>query len=639
MIVLLLIGYYMAAYNPGLDPFRQRGSKTRCQYPNAADYTFLYVVRKLPGLRSLQYSELFRSSQLESALNKCVMTFADIQVFTGLAVMISSYVALSCGLQSYHWQLTVYLAWLASLTHLAALSFLRNHLANHPGLRIWRVTAMFIVLVFLTVAVGLAGYFTWDEDSPSEPSDFAVCYLGKKMNTESMAFESMIKSILLLAYGFFIRMAKMSRPFEGGLRRLAAGANAVSREFEDAANQDDESWDPLVLTDFLMSSFSYFACSSFAALFRVLGIHLDLLTSFLAEVYWLTLSALWVTRRYLRTRLLGPKEEDEWTFGQVLPVLLVVAPLAAILEHFLPFKASANGRRQRPSPIALAMLDQLDRDEAQESVRVDVDHQQVGSIACRGGFLLAAVAYIEVGVFFVADEMPGIIKPYEQILIFFYTKNLPLQVFWMQCTLWIPRLSRSSVTKRAVHGIVFSALMAITINDLIRSPTKKDDGVLISDFVDISASIIFANAICFCSFALPILPVRHDMVFRGPRRSWLALFFILLLLLLITSIAVGAPIAALRSPWELMGTLGACLCLELGWYFFELLMEKMGIASKLAIVLRCVLLFCIVFGLGVLWNWTSVAPITLVLVGAVIASGAIWIFVAIIASLFESRQA
>ncbi|KAI8661900.1 hypothetical protein NCS55_01061400 [Fusarium keratoplasticum] len=123
--------------------------------------------------------------------------FADIQIFTGFAVMISGYVALGCGLQSYHWQLTVYLVWLASLTHLAALSFLRNHFANNPSQLVWRVIAMFIMMMLLEVAIGLAGYFNWDK-GPSKASDFAACYFGDKIDTKSVAFESMLKALILL---------------------------------------------------------------------------------------------------------------------------------------------------------------------------------------------------------------------------------------------------------------------------------------------------------------------------------------------------------------------------------------------------------------------------------------------------------
>ncbi|RSL77982.1 hypothetical protein CEP51_008600 [Fusarium floridanum] len=476
MLVLLLIGYYLVAYNPELDPFRQPGKKTPCQHPNATDYIFLYAARKLPGLRNVQHSELLRSSRLESALNQCVMTFADIQIFTSLAVMISGYIALSCGLQSYHWQLMVYLVWLASLTHLAALSFLRNHLAHQPGPRIWRVTAMFFILVLLAVAVGLAGYFVWD-DGASKVSDFAICYFGKKMNTKSVAFESMIKTLILLAYGFFIRVAKMSKAFEGGFRRVAAQLSAKAMRLQHGDGVDDaQQWDPHGWLSSAPTMPRRMMRTFFIALCSLSSIHLNFLTSFLAEVYWLSLSALWVTRRYFKTRRLGPEEENEWTFGQVLPVLLVVAPLAAIFEHLLPFRSAANRRRQRPSQIALEIVDQLERDEAQDDVQVDLNQQHINSPAYRGTSFLTAVAYIEAGIFFIVDQSPGIRQPAIRLGASFFILNPLLQLLWIHSVLWISCTDWSCLVKKTVRWATFTAFMAITVNEFILAPLKGSRG-------------------------------------------------------------------------------------------------------------------------------------------------------------------
>ncbi|KAI8715813.1 hypothetical protein NCS52_01089700 [Fusarium sp. LHS14.1] len=436
IIVLLLIGYYLVVYNPELDPFRKPGKKTLCEHPNAIDYVFLYAFRKIPHPNWFRSSDWSQHSRRESTLNKCVIMYSDIQIFTGLAIMISGYIALSCGLQSYHWQLTVYLVWLSSLTHLAALSFLRNHLANHPHQLVWRVIAMFIIMVImvlLEVAVGLAGHFNWSE-GPSKASDFAVCYFHEKMDRTSVAFETILRTLILLVYGFSIRLAKMSKRFEGRLRTVAAGLGVkamrlqhrVIIEYSHPRGSGDSS---RRIPTIECQVFYYLAIAGYS----LLSIHLNLFTSFLAEVYWLTLSASWVKRRFVKTRQLGSKEENEWTFGQILPLLLVVAPLATVLKHFLPCQASNSAQNQSPDQIALLTwnqsemnearveaqnesLDQPDtneaqaetQDEARDDVLVDLDHRHIHSIAYRGTFFLAVVAYIEVGIFFVAGLSPGI---------------------------------------------------------------------------------------------------------------------------------------------------------------------------------------------------------------------------------------
>ncbi|RTE74071.1 hypothetical protein BHE90_011492 [Fusarium euwallaceae] len=652
IVVLLLIGYYLVVFNPELDPFRQPGERTPCQYPNVIDYAFLYAVRQLPGLRSLQYSERLRSSQLESALNKCVITAADIQIFTGLAVMISGYIALHCGLQSYHWQLTVHLVWLASLTHLAALSFLRNHFANRPGPRTWRVIAMSIMLVFLAVAVGLAGYFDWGDEGANKASDFAVCYFGKKMDTRSVAFESMIKTLILLVYGFFIRLAKMSRAFEGSLRAFPAHLSARAMRLQRGNDRDTQQWDPRTLTNSIKSFIQGVRSSLRMAGLSFVSIHVNLLTSFLAEVmvptyvafafltlfttqvYWLTLSALWVTRRYFKTRVLGPKEEDEWTFGQVLPLLLVVAPLAAILEQFIPAQALTDRRRQRPSQTALLILNQLERDEAEDNnIPVEIDLQYIHSLAYRGAFLLAAIAYIEVGIFFVVDQLPGITKPLLRIGFVFFATNPLLQLLWIHCALWIPYLTHSNVIRRTVRGVVLSMLAAITVNEFLLGAMiliEEEEG-------DLPTSPIIG----YLSFVAPgfglvfsLLTMWYIGIVRDSRKFTFNWRFIALLLLALSTVTTFILLSQ-ASPAGFMCNLGVCICVELVWYILELLMERRSTAPKRAVFLRCGLLLFIFSALGVSYAF---GPITDVFASSAMVSAGLWILVGTIASLVRSRQ-
>jgi uncharacterized membrane protein len=67
------------------------------------------------------------------------------------------------------------LGWLASITHLSALSFLRNYLFNRRKERLWRVGSMFAMLALLAVAVGISGHFEWGDPSDSRPEDYAIC--------------------------------------------------------------------------------------------------------------------------------------------------------------------------------------------------------------------------------------------------------------------------------------------------------------------------------------------------------------------------------------------------------------------------------------------------------------------------------
>ncbi|KAF4818558.1 hypothetical protein CGCTS75_v011973 [Colletotrichum tropicale] len=135
MIVLLII-YYVAVFDPKLDPLRKPGQAMKNQdRPNAIDVAVLRRVRW--ALATLG----------------CILAMSDIQIATGLAVLISGYHELPRMISAYHWMIIVYTAWFSSVAHLAALSHLRTYYANHPERFIWRLVLIFCVVTMLSVAM------------------------------------------------------------------------------------------------------------------------------------------------------------------------------------------------------------------------------------------------------------------------------------------------------------------------------------------------------------------------------------------------------------------------------------------------------------------------------------------------------
>ena len=115
---------------------------------------------------------------------QCVQAMSDLQILTGISILVSGYMQLRCGIASYHWQVLVHLAWFSCLTHLSCLTFLRSYLYHRPGERTWRLSAMAILIILLLVAmVPTRNYIwtTWESDAISlqpapRPSDYAICF-------------------------------------------------------------------------------------------------------------------------------------------------------------------------------------------------------------------------------------------------------------------------------------------------------------------------------------------------------------------------------------------------------------------------------------------------------------------------------
>ncbi|CVL07952.1 uncharacterized protein FMAN_09699 [Fusarium mangiferae] len=611
IVVFLLIIYYLAVFNPELDPFRKKNANTPTQYPNHIDFSVLRLVRLLPNRRF----NLHHASRLEPALNKCVITLSDIQIFTGISVLVSGCIALHCGISAYHWQLIVYLAWLANVTHLATLSFLRNHFANRPMKLGWRVGLMFAVLGMLCFAVGLTAYFEW-ENGPQTPADHAVCYLGNPLDTKTITFESMVKMIFLLAYGFSIRVAKMFRGFETSLRQISAIMRATSTKRQRGGSQSiseldprgRERWPRLISTVMKIVSppclhrgsrripewdpragegwrerMAILIYDPFViAGFSLINIHLDLFTSFLAEVYWVIFALIWGTKRLFYTRNLGPSEENEWSFGQTLPLVLLLAPVAAIFENF-PWRSKPSGREViSQSGINDGSPDHLELEDNRVTDMNNIDREYVDSISYLGAFCLAAFSYIQAGIFFVVDDLRGISQPFRSFAFSFFVFNPILQLCWILCSLWFSRMHWIIPLKRSANAVALLSLAIISMTEFWGSPDDDPE-------IDIAGRAL-TNLLVTYTAMIIIFAANHwigESFWKIPK---LVLAFLPLVLLPLAVIDVARDEA-----WKFAWPCLLAFSLSIFWFVVECCMNEIRLAGAMLIrsLMSCAVLVSI----------------------------------------------
>jgi hypothetical protein len=150
---------------------------------------------------------------------------SDLQILTGISILISGYAQLRCGLSCYHWQLLVDLAWFSNLTHLACLTFLRNYLYINQGERAWRLIGMGVLVVMLLVAMVPTGNYNWgngltnqdwDTTILPQPSDYAICYFRRAQKADKLTFASMVISIVLVVFGFLSRVVRLHKSLSVG---------------------------------------------------------------------------------------------------------------------------------------------------------------------------------------------------------------------------------------------------------------------------------------------------------------------------------------------------------------------------------------------------------------------------------------
>ena len=159
------------------------------------------------------------SPEWKKPLGKAVLMFSDQQIVTGIALLASGYSQLSSGLDAYHWQILVYLAWFASFTHLTTLTVLRNYFQDHPATRLWRIILMVVTVSLLGIALLPTGNLWWLNSHPDTFGVPALCFFQAR-NLNKQAFDmspndasghpmSMIISILVLFIGYVTRMVKL----------------------------------------------------------------------------------------------------------------------------------------------------------------------------------------------------------------------------------------------------------------------------------------------------------------------------------------------------------------------------------------------------------------------------------------------
>ncbi|KAF4434641.1 hypothetical protein F53441_13658 [Fusarium austroafricanum] len=444
MVVVVLIGYYLTVFDPKLDPFRKEGTQKLSRYPNSIDYSVHELLQKIPGLGSNGGPRSARYLRLGAMLNACILMLADLQIFTALSILVGAYASMGCEIVAYHWQYMIYLAWLASVTHLAGLSFLRNHLANNGVKCYWRLAAMFFIQSLLSAAVGLATHFGDDPWLKSGGGRPAICYFKEHTEVSSNSFQSAVKIIILLVWGFFIRVAKMFQPFEGGLRKCAAQLHKKARN-QRYETYDRNEWD--FRHGIFKNVKNLWLGPWIIATLEVLSIQLDLFTSFLAEVYWLLFSIIWITIRLVNLRNLGNQDDSKWTFGQVLPVFLLIAPFATAVETFCSKQETPHNQE-----------DPVNNDDIR-----GLGHTHTSGY--RGVFFLGVLSYIEIGIYFVLSQRKaeGLAAPLIQIFVSVFAQ-LELQVFWVVSDLWLSNSRLNRTLKRTICGFVFLLLSAMSIS-------------------------------------------------------------------------------------------------------------------------------------------------------------------------------
>lgn len=114
--------------------------------------TQVFHVRPFRPLRT--HNDKPTRLRVSQALRQAILALSDQQIVTGIAILGAGFQGLRLGgIDSYHYQTVIYLAWMSSSVHLSALAILAPILKERPALRTWRLVGMLVLLVLLIIAL------------------------------------------------------------------------------------------------------------------------------------------------------------------------------------------------------------------------------------------------------------------------------------------------------------------------------------------------------------------------------------------------------------------------------------------------------------------------------------------------------
>ncbi|KAH6656049.1 hypothetical protein BKA67DRAFT_562515 [Truncatella angustata] len=275
-------------------------------------------------------------TRIQNCIRHVILVLSDQQIVTGIAIMAAGFYGLqSKEISVYHYQIVLYLAWMSSSVHLSAITLLHSFISQHRGLLLWRVSGMVVLMVMLVI--GLVPTISndwgiiWWKGMLEGRTGWAIpayCFWGNTWG-DGIGPDAPIGFVILIS-GYLWKFGELSKatcracrvyiqdPVE---RWLMAAITCPAMKVWHGRNSRLWLWIfRIVLASILPVLAAVEVASSFVA---------SLWLSFTSLVYGSI--QIFVPRSQMLP-LTGPSENN-WGFGQLVPLILLLQPLGVIFEH------------------------------------------------------------------------------------------------------------------------------------------------------------------------------------------------------------------------------------------------------------------------------------------------------------------
>lgn len=292
-----------------------------------------------------------------------MLSFSDQQMATGIAIIAAGLTQIN-NIDRYHWQLIVYLGWMSSNVHLTTLTLLQHYFHERPLLSGLRVVGMLILFALLLFGLFPSGQFLFNENIPVK------CLWEPRFAQRGEFGAAVVVSYVILCCSYMWKISSLvfSKRFYPGVQQWIWCR--FERKFALLAQSKRQrqtlSW-KLSLTLTIL-------------LYLVTIALLDMSQSFAASLWTLIIGVFWGTIRIITFKAFAsPPGENVWTFGQTLPLLLMLLPLTMLVERVSDRShlKGAMSREKRPREVVHAVFPTVFEEKAEKSEQTHVQIRRV----------------------------------------------------------------------------------------------------------------------------------------------------------------------------------------------------------------------------------------------------------------------
>ncbi|KAI1091469.1 hypothetical protein F5B19DRAFT_458473 [Rostrohypoxylon terebratum] len=320
--------------------------------PNQLDNLLIGYIKKIP----MPLKKPWTLKDVEPA----ILMVGDQQLITGTAILTVGFIQ-HCTITQYHTYITSLLGFISFQIYDTSLIALNGYVTKHPSMKLWRavmVTILFVMLILSTIIVNSNDFYYY-------PGSATQCIWSNVigLNHYQDTLIDLGLSLFILVWGYYGEIGlfypqifkpfrRIFRAIKTDLYRFLRAHGRICQQVVEGKSRPDRLHQINTETDpeansftnpvdkrlsrlplLIMTSMSWVLLVIIFTLMGLLGSRIVIVWRIYSALLVSTILLLRV-KQEVKSQGLINGDEDEWGFGQILPLLLLLLPATSLLEIY-----------------------------------------------------------------------------------------------------------------------------------------------------------------------------------------------------------------------------------------------------------------------------------------------------------------